>query len=391
MLFRNATLSDLEGIYQLAQSCGVGITTLSKDKVCLEERLHVVERSFNKTDKHLNNEYYLFVLQELDTGQLVGTAGIEASIGQELPFYSYKLAHQTRVSRALGIRTDYETLNLVNDYQGSAELCTLYLSPEFRKRHYGLLLSRARFLFMAEFPARFAPRVIAEMRGVSDAWGESPFWNNVGKHFFQMSFAEADHLTMLTDKQFIADLMPRHPVYVPLLSDEAQAAIGQPHASTISAMKILQQEGFQYKRYVDIFDAGPTLEVSLNQIRTITQSKRVVVSDTVDEIDGVAYLLAKMEGKMFRATLAPVVFQENHASQEQRCILDKKTAAMLHINVNDVIRLSPFVPGSASLPLSKKTQSDISLPIKGTSSTYSQGAYSYASQGAPFALAQGSA
>ena len=84
-----------------------------------------------------------------------------------------------------------------------------------------------------------------------------------------MTYAEADRLTLATDKQFIADLMPRNPIYVKLLSSEAQEAIGKPHPSTVPAMNILLKEGFRYNKYIDIFDAGPTLEVPLAKIKTV--------------------------------------------------------------------------------------------------------------------------
>lgn len=69
---------------------------------------------------------------------------------------------------------------------------------------------------MAQYPERFAPTVIADMRGVSDKKGNSPFWDNIA-YFFKMHFAEADRLTLATDKQFIADLMPRQFIYVRLV------------------------------------------------------------------------------------------------------------------------------------------------------------------------------
>ena len=101
----------------------------------------------------------------------------------------------------------------------------------------------------------------------------SPFWDSLGKHFFQMPFAEADKLTTLTNKQFIADLMPRHSIYTSLLSKKAQSVIGKPHRSTKRAMKILEAEGFNFSHYVDVFDAGPTIEANLKQVRTIKKSK----------------------------------------------------------------------------------------------------------------------
>lgn len=116
---------------------------------------------------------------------------------------------------------------MVKDNQGHSELCTLYLEPAFRRNNNGLLLSRARFLFMAHYPQRFASTVIAEMRGISDEQGHSPFWNQVNRHFFHMSFAEADRLRLSTNKQFITELMPKHPLYVQLLA-QAAGLLGNP-------------------------------------------------------------------------------------------------------------------------------------------------------------------
>ena len=67
---------------------------------------------------------------------------------------------------------------------------------------------------MAEFRERFADRVIAEMRGVSDEKGNSPFWQWLEEHFFSVDFPTADYLTGIGQKVFIAELMPKYPIYV---------------------------------------------------------------------------------------------------------------------------------------------------------------------------------
>ena len=51
--------------------------------------------------------------------------------------------------------------------------------------------------------------------------------------------------------------MPRYPVYANLLPDSARAVIGEVHDDTRAARAMLEQEGFRYEGYVDIFDAGP--------------------------------------------------------------------------------------------------------------------------------------
>lgn len=337
MLFRRATLADLDAIHQLATHSGIGMTTLPKDKLLLKKRLRWSCDSFKKTITTPSNEYYLFVLEDQETLKIVGTSAIEAAIGFELPFYSYKLSKRTRICHSLNIRSDYEVLSLVNDNQGRSEICTLFLEPAYRHQCNGLLLSRARFLFMAHYPKRFASTVIAEMRGISDEWGHSPFWDNVGRHFFHLSFVEADRLTLSTNKQFIADLMPRNPIYVKLLAPAAQAVIGKPHQSTMPAMKILLREGFRYNSYVDIFDAGPTIEAPLNQIRTVAASHIMTVKSISDEVSSKHYLLANTKLD-FRATIGKAIFNPQH----EACIIAKKTAELLEVRLGDCLRIAPL-------------------------------------------------
>lgn len=335
MLLRSATDNDLDAIHRLALSSGIGITTLPKEIELLKKRLAWSTTSFKKDVLSPKNEYYLFVLEDPKNGQIVGTSAIESATGHDAPFYSYKLSKRTRICFDLNIRSDYEVLILVNDYQGYSEICTLFLNPDYRVNSNGLLLSRSRFLFIAQFPERFAPTIIAEMRGVSDDQGHSPFWDQVGSHFFHMPFVEADRLTLSTNKQFIADLMPRHPLYVKILSKDAQAVIGKPHPLSLPAMNILLKEGFRYTHYVDIFDAGPTIEAPRDQIRTVATSLKMVVKNIIDEVGGERYIIAN-NALNFRATISHALFNQT----EQSCTITRQTADMLQVKCGDLVRLS---------------------------------------------------
>lgn len=337
MLFRSACDSDLEDIHHLAVNSGIGITTLPKEIDTLKRRLALSTASFKKTISSPLNEYYLFVLEDPINSKVVGTAAIEASTGYETPLYSYKLLKRTRICHELHIRHDYEVLSLVNDNQGYSEICTLFLNPDYRINNNGTLLSLARFLFIATFPERFATHIMAEMRGISDEKGHSPFWDHVGAHFFQMSFAEADRLSLATNKQFIADLMPRHPIYVQLLHPAAQEVIGKPHQSSIPAMNILLREGFRYNHYVDIFDAGPTIEAPRDQIRTVACSKMATLKNMSDEVSGHRYLIANTTLN-YRATIGHIMLNEEQTS----CIISKDTADLLQLNCGDLLRFSPL-------------------------------------------------
>lgn len=122
--------------------------------------------------------------------------------------------YPVHASKELNVYNALPTLFLSNDHTGSSELCTLFLDPKWRKEGNGYLLSKSRFLFMAAFRERFNEKVVAEMRGVIDEHGYSPFWESLGKRFFAMEFSRADYLCGTGQKAFIAALMPKHPLYI---------------------------------------------------------------------------------------------------------------------------------------------------------------------------------
>lgn len=336
MLFRRAEEADLNTIYQLAEQSGVGLTSLPNDKKFLAKRMRLSEKSFQKNIVKPRQEYYWFVLEDTSSSKIIGTSAIEAITGYDLPFYAYKISHHTNVCIPLHLRTDYALLTLVNDYQGKSELGSLYLDPRYRRHGNGPLLSRARFLFIAQFPERFASTLIAEMRGISDKFGRSPFWESLGQHFFQISFEEADQLTFTHHKQFIADLMPKHPIYVPLLTQQAQAVIGKPHELTRPAMAMLQREGFIFNDYIDIFDAGPILEAPLNHINTIVSSDTFEITNISDQVSGDDYFISNTQLN-FRATMGHTVLD----SRNHTCIISKKTAHLLQVSIGESLRIAP--------------------------------------------------
>ena len=144
------------------------------------------------------------------------------------------------------------------------------------------------------------------MRGVSDEAGRSPFWEGLGRHFFSIDFAHADYLTGVGQKAFVAELMPKHPVYIDFLPPEAQAVIGQTHENTRPAVAMLESEGFRYEGYVEIFDAGPTVQTYTSEIRAVKESAAVVarLADPLPEGDKNFYLVSNDSLAGFRAILA---------------------------------------------------------------------------------------
>src|SRR6266542_309191 len=214
---------DLPAVFALTERTGAGLTSLPANRERLAERIDRSLASFAGQSARAD-ECYVFVLVDSTDDRVVGICAIEAAVGLAEPWYNYHVGTLVHASRALDVYTVAPTLFLANDHTGSSELCSLFLDQAFRRGHNGPLLAKSRFLFVAEFPERFAPKLIAEMRGRLDAQGRSPFWEGLGRHFFSMEYSTADYLTGIGQKSFIAELMPRHPVYVNLLPEASRSA-----------------------------------------------------------------------------------------------------------------------------------------------------------------------
>ncbi|MDB5774997.1 MAG: arginine N-succinyltransferase [Herbaspirillum sp.] len=272
LIVRAVEARDLDGLLALALQAGGGMTTLKPDRHALAARLETACASFAETIPPEQRDY-MFVMEDTTQGRLAGVCAIKAAVGLETSFYNYRIGTLVHSSKELNVYSRMETLYLANDLTGSAELCSLFLHPDYRYGDNGKLLSKCRFLFIAQFAHLFPDQLIAELRGFLRPDGSSPFWESVGRHFFKMGFDRADELSSLGKKSFIAELMPRYTLYVALLPPEAQQAIGQVHHATAAARHMLEQEGMHFDGYVDIFDAGPVLRARIQDLRVARDSQ----------------------------------------------------------------------------------------------------------------------
>ncbi len=304
---RAARGSDVPALLELSSLTGGGFTNLPHDEKSLAERLAWSDESYARTEESPHDELYILLLEQPSTGRIGGCAMVFSRIGAEWPFYSYKIGTLSQTSRELGRTFALPFLSLVTDHDGASEVGGLFLHPDLRTGGLGRLLARSRYLFIAQHRARFGDKMLAELRGVLDDDGNSPFWDALGRRFFGMSFPEADSFNAINGSQFIADLMPKHPIYTALLSDEARAVIGQPHPKGRAALAMLEAEGFTYDNYVDIFDGGPTVTARTDQLRTVRESRAVRITRTCrpDEI-GTRSLVASGRLTQFQAWIAHV-------------------------------------------------------------------------------------
>lgn len=288
-VIRAATASDLQHLYEMAKRTGGGFTNLPPDRKALGTKLERSAAAFERTEEAVGDDLFVFVLENTETGEVRGTCQIFSAVGLKWPFYSYRIGALTQHSEELGRTFRADILNLSTDLEGASEVGGLFLHPGERAGGLGLLIARSRYLFMRAHRARFADRTLAELRGVIDEAGGSPFWDGVAGRFFGMNFQDADEFNAKFGNQFIADLMPKHPVYIAMLSDHARSVIGVPHPSGRAAMRMLEEEGFAWENYIDIFDGGPTMTVRTDQIRSIREAKDariVAISDGLGEHSG---------------------------------------------------------------------------------------------------------
>ena len=272
MIVRPVQESDHSEILALAREAGIGMTSLPPDPDVLAGKIARSVASFSGAPESKGHETFLLVLEDTQTKKLVGTTGIIAHVGTRNPFYSYKLSTIVQACANLNIYSVQRVLHMVNDYTGTTEIGSLFLLPDYRRDGIGRFLSRCRYLILAQFPHIFSDIVISEIRGVQDEHGESPFYKALARNFFQMEFKNADFVHATQGGQFISDLMPRYPIYVNLLDQAAQDTIAKPLAASLPAMDLLQKEGFRSQGYVDVFDAGPTLQANRADIRTVRKS-----------------------------------------------------------------------------------------------------------------------
>ena len=335
-LVRPANIIDLPAIERLTGQYEIHVTTLPSDREKLSELLNRSTLSFNGETDDLERSSFIFVMEDTNTQDVVGVAGLDAYAGGGYPFFNYRIEDLVHASHRLGVHTRIPILYLSHELTGSTVLRSFAIKPELRETSAFDLLSRSRLMFIAQNRSLFGDRVVTEIQGVLDEQGESPFWNSIGRHFFDIDFATADYYVGVKSKTFIAELMPQHPIYVSLLTDAAQQAMNQAHPFTQRTCQLLVNEGFEKGPYIDIFDGGPTLLARTNELLTIKQckSKEIAVSELVG---GNNYLIATGNNQQFRATTG--------------CLTDglgdylrvsNELAGLLSVSDGDVISYSNF-------------------------------------------------
>ena len=338
LILRPSRTSDLPEVERIAAASAVGITSLPPDRDKLYDKIRQSVESFESDRDVSGEETYFFVLEDTDTGRLMGTSGITAQAGFHDRFYSYRNETIVHASQELGVSNRIHALHLCHDLTGYVLLTSFWIDPSLYDTPWPQLLSRGRLLFICEYSQRFGDKIAAENPGICDEHGRSPFWDAVGRRFFNMDYPQAERLSGGRSKTFIAELMPHYPIYVPLLPPDAQVAIGQLHPVAELPFSILLAEGFDADTFIDIFDGGPTVEARIASLRSVMTQRRLLATIAPAAVKGgKPHLVGNTSAEGFRATIAPAVLEHDSPLP-----LPPDVANRLNVSSGDSVRVVPL-------------------------------------------------
>ncbi|XBQ16079.1 MAG: arginine N-succinyltransferase [Oceanicaulis sp.] len=278
LVVRAARAADHDAFVELARAAGPGFTSLALEDEALNEKLVSSEKAWDGRLTDPSDCAYQLMLEDSETGKVLGTSAVKAMVGVKKPYFDFKIFTFAQASKEADRRFDMDAMLLVNDFAGSTEVGSLFVRDGLRGTGAGRLVAQARYMLVAADRKRFGQRILSELRGVVDEHGDSIFFEHVTRPFFRMTFEEADRLSAATDNQFILDLMPSHLIYLDLLPKPAREVIGKTHPHGAGALKLLEQEGFRYERYVDIFDGGPLVSCGTDEVATLRDSRLMTVA-----------------------------------------------------------------------------------------------------------------
>ncbi|MBX3387347.1 MAG: arginine N-succinyltransferase [Phycisphaeraceae bacterium] len=223
------------------------------------------------------SDLFLFVLEDLHTGGVIGTSQIIARMGgRGHPRLYLALSTMTRQSTSLKISWTHQMARLERDESGPTELGGLILNHAFRghPQRLGRFLSFVRFHFIGLYRERFADSVVAEMLGPIDRNGYNPFFEKFTRHFVPRSFPEVYRFSQ-SSKEFVEGLMPPGLIDLSIMDPEVAASAGSVGPDTEPARKLLERLGFQYRDHIDPLDGGPHLEARTRDIPLVRQTRLI--------------------------------------------------------------------------------------------------------------------
>lgn len=308
-IIRNVQLGDAKQLFDLASQ--FSLLNLPADKKILGEK---IERSVSSFGGGLPREQseYLFVIEDLEENQIVGSSLILAKHGTEdVPHSYFKVVKKDRYSEDIGVGFIHQVLQLRQDTNGPTEIGGLLVDRNYRKRpeKLGKQISLMRFIYIGMSRGEFEDRVLCELTPPLGEGGRSEFWEALGRRFTGLPYQEADLISQ-RNKEFIGDLFPQEDIYMALLDAKARLVLGRVGEETRPAQHLLESIGFKYLNEVDPFDGGPHYGCKMDDVKIIKNGKWATVgtSSGRSAFNGFALVGVKRD-REFRGKLTPCELQ----------------------------------------------------------------------------------
>ncbi|TXD32674.1 arginine N-succinyltransferase [Lujinxingia vulgaris] len=271
IVLRDVHTDDLDQLERLAHHLNTLNLPASRDKLAAiieESRL-----SFAGALPH-HERQYVFVMEDVAAGRLIGTSMIIAQHGSfERPTVYFEVRQEQKYSQTLAKYFVHQVLQLTFNYDGPTEIGGLILDPAYQGHpmKLGKLLSFMRFLFIGRHRDWFREAIIAELLPELNPDGTSDLWECLGANFTELEYREADQLSR-QNVEFIRSLFPQTPIYTALLPEHVREKIGVVGGPTRPVEKMLRSIGFEWDRSIDPFDGGPTFVCPTDSCRLIQRT-----------------------------------------------------------------------------------------------------------------------
>lgn len=327
---------DESDFIDLVASMRVGIASLPNNPDLLKKKLKASIKAFNPDIKKTGREHYLFILEDVTNKAVAGICGLYAHCGRRSTLFAYEMNKEYYRYEPMHISKEVEVLHFKEIKNSPSEVCSLYLKPEYRNTGIGKLLSLSRYLFIQAFPDWFQEEIMALLRGYRDEKEQSPFFETIGKVFFDGNLQTVDAMKSLGHKKFIRALMPKYPLYAPLLQPSVGQSLGKVYSKTEPALHLLEEQGFKKMPWIDIFDAGPYLKVKQSQIKTIKEHCKATISKLIPESNKANYLISNHKSD-YRACLGHI---ETISPKEVG--ITENALKLLELKIGKTITYSPL-------------------------------------------------
>lgn len=342
---RGALPEDEDQILAIARH--LNTVNLPEERSGVQQILELSQKSFTQAIKDPKRRQYVFVLVDRAKQQIIGTSMIFGQLGRkDAPYIYLDVIDEERYSETLDKHFKHTVLSIGYSYNGPTEIGGLVLHPDYRRvpERLGTFLSYVRFLYLKMHREWFRDEVLAELLPPLEKDGTSHLWDALGRHFTDLTYAEADKLSR-RNKEFIRGLFPEGTIYASLLPKQAQEVIGKVGGQTRGVEKLLRRIGFRYAERVDPFDGGPHFTAMIDEITLVQQSQHMKINAL---LIGDAESKPKKRGLVaiepneppwFRAILAPIDLGKDDG---ETVALGAEAAKTLGVNVGDPVWVLPL-------------------------------------------------